>query len=45
MVFYSLNVANNSDNFGANGRRVFLLTNKTFDGIFLASLGKFLQKL
>ena len=28
-----------------NGRRVFLLTNKTFEGILLANVGKFLQKL
>ena len=48
MVFYSLNVANNSDNFGAQMSERpsrFLADNKTFDGIFLASLGKFLQKL
>ena len=48
MVFNSFNVANNSDNFSAqmtNGRRVLLLTNKTFEGILLANVGKFLQKL
>ena len=48
MVFNSFNVANNSDNSSAqmtNGRRVLLLTNKTFEGILLANVGKFLQKL
>ena len=29
----------------SNGRRVFLLTNKAFEDILLANMGKFLQKL
>ena len=38
MIFNSFNVANDN-NFGAqrpNGSRVFLPTNKTFEGIYLA---------
>ena len=29
----------------SNGRRIFLKTNKTFEGILLANVRKFLQKL
>ena len=48
MIFNSFTVANNY-NFGAQwpngcGRRFFLPTNKTFEGICLAPSGKFLQK-
>ena len=46
MIFSLFTVANN-DNFGAqwpNGRRVFLPTNKTFEGNRLALSGKFRQK-
>ena len=46
MVFNSFAFANDY-NLGAqwpNGRRVFLPTNKTFQGICLALVGKFLQK-
>ena len=46
MVFNSFTVANDY-NFGAqlpNGHRVFLPTNKTFEGICLALSGKFRQK-
>ena len=48
MIFNSFTVANDY-NFGAQwpngrGRRFFLPTNKTFEGICLALAGKFLQK-
>ena len=48
MIFNSFTVANDY-NFGARlsngrGRRLFLATNKTFEGVFLALAGKFLQK-
>ena len=46
MIFNSFTVANYY-NFGAqwpNGRRVFLPSNKTFEGICLALSGKFRQK-
>ena len=48
MNFNSLTVANDY-NFGAplpnrRGRRFFLATNKTFEGVRLALAGKFLQK-
>ena len=48
MIFNSFTVANDY-NFGAQwpngrGRHFFLLTNKTFDGIYLARAGKSLQK-
>ena len=48
MIFNSFTVANDY-NFGAQwpngrGRRFFLPTNKTFEGICLALEGKFLQK-
>ena len=48
MIFNSFTVANDY-NFGAQwpngrGRRFFLPTNKTFEGICLALSGKFLQK-
>ena len=48
MIFNSFTVANDY-NFGARwpngrGRRFFLPTNKTFEGICLALPGKFLQK-
>ena len=48
MIFNSFTVANNY-NIGAQwpngrGRRFFLSTNKTFEGICLALGGKFLQK-
>ena len=48
MIFNSSTVANDY-NFGAqwpngHGRRFFLPTNKTFEGICLALAGKFLQK-
>ena len=49
MIFNSFTVANDSGNFGARwpngrGRRFFLATNKTFEGVCLALTGKFLQK-
>ena len=46
MIFNSFTVANDY-NFGAqwpNGCRVFLPTNKTFEGVCWASSEKFLQK-
>ena len=48
MIFNSFTVANDY-NFGARwpngrGRRFFLVTNKTFEGVCLALAGKFLQK-
>ena len=48
MIFNSFTVANDY-NFGApwlngRGRRFFLATNKTFEGVCLALAGKFLQK-
>ena len=48
MIFNSFSVANDY-NFSAQwlngrGRRFFLATNKTFEGICLALAGKFLQK-
>ena len=48
MIFDSFTVANDY-NFGAQwpdsrGRRFFLPTNKTFEGICLALAGKFLEK-
>ena len=47
MIFLSFTVANDLIyNLGAqwpNGRRIFLPTNKTFEGICLALSGKFLQ--
>ena len=45
MIFNSVTVANYY-NFGpsGSGRRFFLPTNKTFEGICLALAGKFLQK-
>ena len=48
MIFNSFTVANDY-NFGARssngrGRRFFLATNKTFEGICLALAGNFLQK-
>ena len=48
MIFNSFPVANDY-NFGARwpngrGRRFFLATNKTFEGVCLALEGKFLQK-
>ena len=48
MIFNSFTVANDY-NFGAQwpngrGRRFFLPTNKTFEGICLALVGEFLQK-
>ena len=48
MIFNSFTVANNYK-FGARwrngrGRRFFLATNKTFDGVCLALAGKFRQK-
>ena len=48
IIFNSFTVANDY-NFGAQwpngrGRRFFLPTNKTFEGICLALAGKFLQK-
>ena len=41
MIFNSFTVANDY-NFG--GRRFFLATNKTFEGVCLALVGKFFQK-
>ena len=48
MIFNSFTVANDY-NFGARwpngrGRRFFLATNKTFEGVCLALAGKILQK-
>ena len=48
MIFNSFTVANDY-NFGAplpnsRSRRFFLATNKTFEGVCLALVGKFLQK-
>ena len=48
MIFNSFTVANDY-NFGArwpngHGRRFFLATNKTFEGICLTLEGKFLEK-
>ena len=48
MIFNSFTVANDY-NFGARwpngrGRRFFLVTNKTLEGVCLALAGKFLQK-
>ena len=48
MIFKSFTVANDY-NFGARwpngrGRRFFLATNKTFEGVCLALEGEFLQK-
>ena len=47
MMIFSLFTVANNNNFGAqwpNGRRVFLPTNKTFEGNRLALSGKFRQK-
>ena len=47
MIFNSVTVANDYNLAGAqwpNGCRVFLPTNKTFEGICWALSGKFLQK-
>ena len=49
MIFNSSTVARNDYNFGVQwpsgrGRRFFLPTNKTFEGICLALAGKFPQK-
>ena len=48
MIFNSFTVANDY-NFGGRwpngrGRRIFLATNKTFEGVCLALAGKSLQK-
>ena len=48
MIFNSFTVTNDY-NFGAplpngRGRRFFLATNKTFEGVCLAPPGKFLEK-
>ena len=49
MMIFNSNIVANDYNFGAQGpngrgRRFFLPTNKTFEGICLALAGKFLQK-